>query len=95
MFQFVVEMQPRLFPFILAFPICDSRVKRVFAIVASLSIVQGDAGQHVARLSVRNLKKIFPIFRANPKGPGIWFCLVKARRDWNSPIKINLKLIMA
>lgn len=43
--------------------------------------------------SIQNLKEIFFI-QATPR-PSIWFCLVKARRDWNSPIKINLKLIMA
>lgn len=43
--------------------------------------------------SIQDSKEIFPI-QADPR-PSIWFCLVKARRDWNSPIKINLKLIMA
>lgn len=64
-------------------------------LTGSLKIMRRAVGEHVARLSVRNLKEIFPIIRANPKGPCIWLCLVKARRDWNSPIKINLKLIMA
>lgn len=59
--------------------------------------------QHVARLSLlkkkikckkKRKKEMFCLVRAAP-GPSFWLCLVKARRDWNSPIKINLKWILA
>lgn len=54
------------------------------------SLTFREIGQNVARLNTK-FKRNIP----HSSDSSIWFCLVKARRDWNSPIKINLKLIMA
>lgn len=98
-------MQPRLFLFVLTpimlFFLYPARIQgehvslffsRANASLTGSLTFKEILGQNVARLNTK-FKEIFPI-RANPR-PSIWFCLVKARRDWNSPIKINLKLIMA